>query len=205
MGLLKLRNPKNSLRLDIVMCRLPNWLVLLACLCCPAIIEAREPSTQLAIDQGKALESAPDAAAAAARVLADFHARSDGEGGFAWWMRLPISVRSRLAASAPVLRWRNRVEFLRDAERSDAAACAQSGVRVLRDPELSCDFLMELRRYLDCIDDSPDPVREPRILAIRDLATARLEQEDLSCKAPPQLVTELRARLDSARASVPQP
>ena len=120
----------------------------------------RDGVSSLDSDRYRALEPGPEGSIAIAHVLADYHRRSDGEAGFAWWMKLPIAVRSRQATHGEARRWRNRIEFLRDAQRHDAVSCAISGRPVLDDPELGCDYVEELDRYLGCTATLPPERRD---------------------------------------------
>lgn len=137
--------------------------------------------TSLDLDRSRALEYGTEGSQAIARVLADYHVRGDGEGGFSWWMKLPIAVRSRQANETDARRWRNRIEFLRDAQREDAVSCAISGRPVLQDAALGCDFPGELSRYLTCISKLPDSRRTELVEAIQTDARARLEQASVHC------------------------
>lgn len=151
------------------------------------------------LDHVQALDQGPAGAAATARVLADYHRRSNGEQGFAWWMRLPIAVRAGHAQAPAVLHWRNRVEFLRDAQRADPKACAVSGAVVLRDPDLECDYAVELQRLLDCVAALPSPRRSAFLATLDPDPGARLSRDARVC---PELVVIDAARqsLDTAEA-----
>lgn len=133
------------------------------------------------MDRTQALDQGPVGAAATARVLADFHDRADGDAGFAWWMRLPIGVRARHAQDPAVRHWRNRVEFLRDAARGDASACVNSGMAVLDDPALGCDFAHEWERWLGCLSSAPESRVAGLLTERSSLALARLRRDAKEC------------------------
>ncbi|MCC2658213.1 MAG: hypothetical protein K0Q76_3321 [Panacagrimonas sp.] len=123
-------------------------LAALACLVPMAEAQAEDP---VAADRSRALIDDPMASAALVRVLQHHHGLGDGEGGFGWWLRLPFPVRARQAQVPNVRLWRNRLEFMRDAQRSDAAACAVSGTMVLDNPLLdSASRAVEAQRLDRC-------------------------------------------------------
>lgn len=155
------------------------------------------------VDRNHALLHGPEGAAAAERVLADFYRRQDGEAGFAWWMGLPIAVRSRHAVVPEVRRWRYRVEFLRDAQRGDAAACRFSGAVVLRDPELGCDRAEQVRRYLDCRPANPNDVPSDLPGLPTDALIAQLDRDTENCPLLATRIVEVRARLAAATGAKP--
>jgi hypothetical protein len=147
------------------------------------------------LDRSRALETTPEGAAAAQRVLADYAQRGAGEAGFAWWLSLPIGVRAQLAARPPVQVLRNRLELQRDHHRGDAEACALSGPKLLQDPLLGCAYAEELERYLACIDPLPERRREPLMQAARVEAETRLAADLHRCTAIGPLVQAARGRL----------
>lgn len=144
---------------------------------------AAAPPTALDVERYRALEPGATGSEAIAHVLADYHRRGDGVGGFAWWMTLPIAVRSRQAPHTEARRWRNRIEFLRDAERRDAVGCAVSGRPVLDDPELGCDYAIELTRYRACIEGLPAERRLALTDALKPSALARLDADAARCES----------------------
>lgn len=131
-------------------------------------------------DRALAVEPNPQGTAAAIRVLRDFALRDEGEAGFAWWMGLRLSVRARLSQSPELLLWRHRVEFLRDAGRGDAPACAISGRGVLTHPLLGCDHGQELLRFLSCTAALPADQRDA---ARAGLPLDRRKEEARPCSA----------------------
>ena len=105
----------------------------------------------VAVERSRALLDDPMASDALVHVLRYHFAKDDGEGGFGWWLRLPFPVRARQALVPKVRFWRNRLEFMRDAQRRDAAACTVSGAMVLRDPLIDEESrLVETRRLEQC-------------------------------------------------------
>ena len=144
------------------------------------------------MDRTQALDQGPVGAAATARVLADHHDRADGEGGFAWWMRLPIGVRARHAQDPAVRHWRNRVEFLRDAARGDAAACVHSGAAVLDDSALGCDFAHEWERWIGCLSSRPGSRFANPLAERASQAAARLRRDAKDCPDPDALAAAKR-------------
>ena len=105
----------------------------------------------VATDRSRALLDDPQASEALVRVLKHHHGLGDGEGGFGWWLRLPFPVRARQAQVPTVRFWRNRLEFMRDAQRGDAAACNVSGNMVLIDPLIDPESReVELERLARC-------------------------------------------------------
>jgi hypothetical protein len=119
---------------------------------CAGIAADREAvGDPVAADRSRALHDDRQGSEALVRVLRHHHALADGEGGFEWWLRLPFPVRARQAQVPEVRYWRNRLEFLRDAQRGDAAACAVSGGVLLGDPLLQGDDrAVETRRLEAC-------------------------------------------------------
>ena len=114
-------------------------------------VQAAQVDDPVAADRSRALHDDPQASEALVRVLRHHHARGDGEGGFEWWLRLPFPVRARQAQVPQVRFWRNRLEFLRDAQRGDATACAVSGAVFLADPLLDDDSrILETQRLDRC-------------------------------------------------------
>lgn len=110
----------------------------------------------VAAERSRALLDDPMASDALVHVLRYHFAKDDGEGGFGWWLRLPFPVRARQALVPKVRFWRNRLEFLRDSQRRDAAACAVSGGMVLRDPLIDEESrLVETRRLEQCRRAAP--------------------------------------------------
>jgi len=151
--------------------------------------------TTLDADRYRALEPGDAGSAAIAHVLADFQRRGDGEGGFAWWMKLPIAVRSRQANHSDARYWRNRIEFLRDAQRKDAVSCAISGRPVLADERLNCDYATELERYLDCTIGLPQARRASLFDELRDHALARLDADATRCPLAAGTITDVSSKL----------
>lgn len=149
---------------------------------------------RLDFDRNRALEPGTGGSTAIARVLADYHHRGDGEGGFAWWMKLPIAVRSRQANQTDARRWRNRIEFLRDAQRDDAVSCAISGRPVLEDA-LGCDYATELRRYLACTAKLPDARRAELVGPLRTGAQTRLDEQVARCPQDADAIVAAREAL----------
>ena len=146
-------------------------------------------------DRYRALEPGTQGSDAIARVLSDFHGRHDGEGGFAWWMRLPIAVRSRQGNDTEARHWRNRIEFLRDAQRKDAVSCAVSGQPVLADTRLGCDYVVELERYLDCTAPLPEARHAALMTALRASAMTRLGTDADRCPQAAARISVLRETL----------
>lgn len=130
------------------------------------------------LDRALATEPTAQGAQAAMRVLRSYAERGDGEGGFAWWMKLQLPVRSRLTQWPELVLWRHRVEFLRDANRGDAASCAVSGRGVLGHPMVGCDYAAELSRYLRCTA-SLEAERRAEVLAALD--PNRLDADAVRC------------------------
>jgi hypothetical protein len=99
----------------------------------------------------QASEISRQGAVALAEKLARFHAANDGNGGFAWWLKLPIAVRGQQSLASPaVLHWRNRIELLQAAQRGRGVDVIDAGHKVLDDPAaVGCDFGLELARVLD--------------------------------------------------------
>lgn len=98
----------------------------------------------------QASEISRQGAMALAERLARFHAANDGNGGFAWWLKLPIAVRGQQSIASPtVLHWRNRIELLQAAQRGRGVDVIDAGHKVLDDPAVGCDFGLELARVLD--------------------------------------------------------
>ena len=108
-------------------------------------------SVERAADASRAMEEGPSGAAALVRVLRRYHEAGDGEGGFEWWLRLPFAIRAQQVQLPEVRLWRNRLEFLRDAQRGDATSCAVSGPAVLRLPMPSHDVDIERERLERCL------------------------------------------------------
>lgn len=105
----------------------------------------------VAVERSRALLDDPMASDALVHVLRYHFAKDDGEGGFGWWLRLPFPVRARQALVPKVRFWRNRLEFMRDAQRGDAAACNVSGNMVLIDPLIDPESReVELERLARC-------------------------------------------------------
>jgi len=107
------------------------------------------------VDAARATEVGPEGAAALVRVLQRFHSAGDGEGGFSWWLGLPFSVRAQQVDEPQVRLWRNKVEFLRDAQRGDSKACAASGSALLKLSMPPADAEVERARLQRCIGSSP--------------------------------------------------
>lgn len=143
-----------------------------------AILARGSPLTQL---RQRALQPDAAGAAAAAEVLAAYHARRDSEGGFQWWLSLPLSVRGQHTADVRVSGWRHRLEFLRDAAREDLPGCLASGRVVLQDEALGCDYAYELQRYLGCTAPLPAAERRRRLTALQPAPPARLAADAGRC------------------------
>lgn len=185
--------------------------VLLVATCASSLVQAaratgpvddttpRAGVTRLDSDRYRALEPGAEGSAAIARVLADHHRRGDGEGGFAWWMKLPIAVRSRQANHTQARRWRNRIEFLRDAQRGDGASCAISARPVLDDVELVCGYAAELHRYLACTASLPVGRRDELLDGIRIGAQLRLDDASARCPADAEAIAAARMLLDRGK------
>lgn len=157
-----------------------------------------QPSSSKEFDRALALDPNTQGTSAAIRVLRDYAQRGEGEAGFAWWMKLSLSVRSRLSQSSELMLWRNRVEFLRDANRGDGRSCAVSGRNVLRHPMLGCDYAQELRRYLDCAAATP---RSSDTEAFMAKALQRLDRDTQACGAERSRdIAEARAALAGSPA-----
>ncbi|MBA4283974.1 MAG: hypothetical protein C0434_00375 [Xanthomonadaceae bacterium] len=123
----------------------------------------------------RAIEITRDGAAALAETLARYHAQNDGDGGFAWWLRLPIAVRGQQSSASPeVLHWRNRIEFLQAAQRGNAPQADAGGHKVLEDPQVGCDRGIELARYLASTGDLDPARRRASLVAFRRDAEAAL-------------------------------
>lgn len=123
----------------------------------------------------QAVEITRDGAAALAETLAGYHASNDGDGGFAWWLRLPIAVRGQQGSASPeVLHWRNRIEFLQAAQRGNARQADAGGHKVLEDPRVGCDRGIELARYLASTCDLDPLRRRASLTAFRSTAEAAL-------------------------------
>lgn len=169
-------------------------VILLAVLCGPVCADGDDAGT-LATARFRALEPGEEGSAAIAHVLADYQRRGDGEGGFAWWMKLPIAVRSRQASHSEARYWRNRIEFLRDAQRKDAVSCAISGAPVLADDRLGCDYAAELDRYLECTSGLPQARREPLLTDLKKRAISRLDDDVARCPMAAASIEAVVARL----------
>lgn len=143
-----------------------------------AILARGSPLTRL---RQRALQPDAAGAAAAAEVLAAYHARRDGEGGFEWWLGLPLSVRGQHAADPLVSAWRHRLEFLRDSAREDLRACQASGRVVLQEVALGCDYAYELQRYLGCTAPLPAAERRSRLAALQPAPLPRLATDADRC------------------------
>lgn len=114
----------------------------------------------VAADASRATENTAAGAAALVRVLKHFHAAGDGEGGFAWWRSLPFAVRAQQVERPEVRLWRNRIEFLRDAQRGDGPGCAVSGPALLRLPMPTEDLAIERERLRHCTERANPPVSQ---------------------------------------------
>lgn len=133
------------------MSRIGLMVAVLVCLAIGPAARAETAADPVAADRSRALHDDPQASAALVRVLRHHYAQSDGEGGFEWWLRLPFPVRARQALVPTVRFWRNRLEFLRDAQRGDAAACAVTGAMVLADPLIGVEErAVERERLRSC-------------------------------------------------------
>lgn len=122
------------------------WLAAMA----PGLVVAEE-RVALSTDASQATEVNSEGARALVRVLQRYHAAGDGEGGFRWWRRLPFAVRAQQVNVPQVRLWRNKVEFLRDAQRGDAQACAASGPAVLALPMPPAELEVERLRLQACV------------------------------------------------------
>ncbi|MCX7062144.1 MAG: hypothetical protein NTZ11_14835 [Gammaproteobacteria bacterium] len=138
----------------------------------------------------RAVEITRDGAAALAETLARYHASTDGDGGFAWWLRLPIAVRGQQSSASPeVLHWRNRIEFLQAAQRGNALQADAGGHKVLEDPRVGCDRGVELARYLDSTRALDPARRRASLAAFRADAEAALAADAFA--EPPRCVDTL--------------
>ena len=104
----------------------------------------------IAADASRATEVSADGAAALVRVLQAYHTADNGEGGFVWWRRLPFAVRAQQVQRPEVRLWRDKLEFMYDAQRGDAAACAISGAALLKLPMPVADAEVERKRLEQC-------------------------------------------------------
>lgn len=155
-------------------------------------------ATGTELDRTRALEPTADGAAAAARVLAGYAHQDQGEAGFGWWLRLPLSVRSYLSSQPTVRLWRNRLELMRDAERGDANACALSGPAVLDLPLLGCDYPREFDRYRRCLRGLPEARVQTLLRARHEADRALVQTLETRCDAATQAaLAGVRAQLDA--------
>ena len=145
-----------------------------------------------------AQETTREGAAATAALLENFHARDLGDAGFAWWLRLPLAVRGQHGGTPEVLHWRNRVEFLRSAQRRDLPAGVIAGAKVLADPLVGCDRGTELARLVALVGSSRPAVLDAEVAA----SEAALDTDALAaspaCADAPALVLAVTA-LHAAR------
>ncbi len=126
----------------------------------------------------RAVEITREGAAALAETLARYHAAHDGDGGFAWWLRLPIAVRGQQGSASPeVLHWRNRIEFLQATQRHNPLQADAGGHKVLEDPQVGCDRGIELARYLDSTRSLDPARRRASLQAFRADAEAALARD----------------------------
>lgn len=126
----------------------------------------------------RAVEITREGAAALAETLARYHASNDGDGGFAWWLRLPIAVRGQQGSASPeVLHWRNRIEFLQAAQRHNPLQADAGARKVLEDPRVGCDRGIELARYLDSTRSLDPARRRASLQAFRADAEAALARD----------------------------
>lgn len=145
----------------------------------------------------RAVEITREGAAALAETLARYHAQDDGDGGFAWWLRLPIAVRGQQSSASPeVLHWRNRIEFLQAAQRGNALQADAGGHKVLEDPRVGCDRGVELARYLASTRDLDPARRRASLTAFRRDAEAALATDGFA--EPPRCVDGLPLVLATA-------
>jgi len=99
-------------------------------------------------------------AAAAADVLAAYHARHDVAGGMAWFHSLPATAQDKLSDDGSIAFWLERLALMQAADSDDAAACATHGASVLSSSQLGCDRAYELDRVMGCTAKLPAAQRQ---------------------------------------------
>jgi hypothetical protein len=119
--------------------------------------------------------SGDEAVAAAVAVFKAYHARRDAETGLAWWLRLPMATRSRLAESAEVRLGRDRLAFLAESESGSPQACAALAAEVLSAPALGCEAAYELGRLLGCAEQLPADAQSQALAPQRERLLADVD------------------------------
>lgn len=150
--------------------------------------------------------SGAEATSAAAAVLAAYHARREAEAGLAWWLRLPITTRSRLAESPAVRLARDRLAFLGESEDGTPERCVALGAEVLAAPELGCDAAYALGRLLGCAERLPEAARRAALQPLRGRLQADIDavlaEAPQACADGRSLITT-QVRLQRALGDAP--
>lgn len=133
----------------------------------------------------QASEISRQGAVALAERLARFHAANDGNGGFAWWLKLPIAVRGQQSVASPeVLHWRNRIELLQAVQRGRVAEVIAAGHKVLDDPAVGCDRGLELARVLAGSRALDEAQRRVALAPFRAASEAALDEQGFVAGSP---------------------
>lgn len=138
-------------------------------------------STPLTGLRQRAREATPDGRAAAAEVLAAFAARRAAEEGLAWWLQLPMAVRSHHQAEPAVRLGRDRLELIRAEAAKDLPTCSAAAAAVLDNPALGCDYAYELQRWLSCSSGLAAEPRKALFAPRRTAVEARLARDAAAC------------------------